>query len=398
MNDKFRRLMAALAIFAAASTPAARGAGLGEALTGGKVHLDMRYRFAYVTQDNPLKDATASTLGTRLGYMSGTYHHLQVYLEASNVSTVIADDFNSTRNAKTGYSVVADPTITVLNRAYLSYSGVPGTRLAYGRQRIVFDNARFIGNVGWRQTEQTYDAVTVTNESLPQTKFVYVHMTNANRVTGVNAPMHTDVAHVTYSGVKAVKLSAYAYLLDFVGSALPSSKTFGVRLNGSHRLTGDWAVLYSGEYARQSDYADNPAHFGVNYWRAEAGARIHGVTLKGGYEVLGSDGRHSLQTPLATLHAMNGWADQFLVTPAQGLVDRYASAAAGVRRFRLLLVYHNFKPDTGDGDLGSEWDLKVARPIGRMTTVMVIYAGYRAGGSGGKVDTDKVWLMGRLKF
>ena len=28
-----------------------------------------------------------------------------------------------------------------------------------GRQNIVLDNARFIGNVGWRLNEQTFDAL-----------------------------------------------------------------------------------------------------------------------------------------------------------------------------------------------------------------------------------------------
>ncbi len=53
-------------------------------------------------------------------------------------------------------------------------------------------------------------------------------------------------------------------------------------------------------------------------------------TLGVGYELLGSDdGVAAFQTPLATLHKFNGFADQFLVTPAGGLQDIYFYAKAG---------------------------------------------------------------------
>ena len=88
-------------------------------------------------------------------------------------------------------------------------------------------------------------------------------------------------------------------------------------------------LLYRAEYATQSDYADNPADYSTDYYALEGGIAAAGLTAKVGYEVLGSDnnGTASFKTPLATLHKFNGWADKFLVTPAAGLEDLYASLA-----------------------------------------------------------------------
>lgn len=64
---------------------------------------------------------------------------------------------------------MADPECTEANQAYLQMKLGTFTGIA-GRQRVILDNARFIGNVGWRQNEQTYDAVTFKSAALPKTQ------------------------------------------------------------------------------------------------------------------------------------------------------------------------------------------------------------------------------------
>jgi hypothetical protein len=49
--------------------------------------------------------------------------------------------------------VIADPQTSELNQLWVSYTGIPDTEIKGGRQRIIFDDSRFIGNVGWRQME-----------------------------------------------------------------------------------------------------------------------------------------------------------------------------------------------------------------------------------------------------
>jgi len=380
--------------------PFAAGAAtaLGDALTGGKAALDVRYRYEYVDQNNSLKNANASTVRSRLGYGSGDFHGVTAYLEFENITAVGAEDYNSGANGKTGYSVVPDPEGSEVNQAYLAWSGLPATQLKYGRQRIILDNQRFVGSVGWRQNEQTFDAFSIVNTSLPNMVATYAHLTNANRITGTNAEMRTDLLNVSYSGIAAGKLTAYAYLLDYLKSAGQSTQTLGLRFSGATALGEASKLLYTLEYAQQGDYGNNPASYTLHYSLAEVGGMVGGITGKVGYEVLEGDGTHSVQTPLATLHAFNGWADQFLVTPANGLQDVYLSVGGSVAGVKLLAAYHDFAADKGGDDYGKEWDLQVLKKINKIYTLIAKYAAYSAGAAAGKVDTNKLWLVGQLSF
>ena len=128
-----------------------------ESANVGRYWIDVRLRSESVEQDSILEDASALTSRTRVGYETKNYRGLQFLIEAENISAV-RDDYNSTTNGNMQYSVVADPEGTEFNRIYLSYTDIPETSVALGRQKIILDNARFLGNVGWRQNEQTFDS------------------------------------------------------------------------------------------------------------------------------------------------------------------------------------------------------------------------------------------------
>ncbi|MED5432978.1 MAG: hypothetical protein VX920_11630, partial [Pseudomonadota bacterium] len=102
------------------------------------------------------------------------------------------------------------------------------------------------------------------------------------------------------------------------------------------------------------------------------------------------------QTPLATKHAFNGWADLFLATPADGLEDTFVTVGGKLAGFKLAAIYHDFKSNEGSTDYGTEMDLLVARPIGKHYTVGLKYADYSADDFG--ADTSKYWAWGELKF
>ncbi|MGB1092569.1 MAG: hypothetical protein ACPGYX_10615, partial [Oceanobacter sp.] len=117
-------------------------------------------------------------------------------------------------------------------------------------------------------------------------------------------------------------------------------------------------------------------------------------------ETLGSDdGAYSFQTPLATKHAFNGWADMFLATPASGLQDTYVKAVTKVAGVKLLGMYHDYSSDEGGIDFGSEINLLAAYKIDKNFTVGAKMAKYSAGDDdSGKVDTDKLWVWASAKF
>lgn len=395
-----------LLLLAAGSAVAAPS--LTEAITGGKVSLDARYRLETVDQDNIRKEATASTVRLRLGYETGEFHGFSGFVEAEHLTALGGEAYNSTANGKAQYPVVADPEFTEMNQAYLAYTGLPSTKLKWGRQRLTLDNHRFIGNVGWRQNEQTFDAFTVVNQSLPSTTITAGYIYNVNRVFSEESrtqladfEMSSPILNVSYKGWSAGELTGYAYLLDFDELPGNSAKTYGLRFNGSKPF-GNVKALYTAEYATQSDYQDNPADFRNTYYLLEGGAAVNGLTFKLGRELLGSDrtdtgARRGFQTPLATLHAFNGWVDQFLTTPADGLKDTYASVGASVFGVNLLAVYHDFRTDAGSDRLGKEWDVMATKAIGKNYAIGAKYGTFDTK-SRNFVDTDKFWLWGEAKF
>lgn len=385
----------ALAAAAMALPTAGSAESLRDAIAGGKTSADLRYRYEYVDQDGIAQQAGASTLRTALGYLTKPWYDAGAFIEFENVSVVGEERYNSSVNGKTGYPVVADPASTEVNQAFLEYAGLAGTKMRVGRQRIIYDNARFVGNVGWRQNEQTYDGVAVVNTSLADTTLNYTYLANVNTITGAN--MESDALHLvnaSYAGLKAGTLTGYAYLFDF--DAATDSQTLGARFGGAAAVADGVKALYTVEYATQSDYADAPSSVDADYLLMEAGAGIKAVTIKVGYELLAGDGTYAFQTPLATKHAFNGWADKFLTTPANGLEDLYFSVESTVKGVKLAAIYHDFSADQGGSDYGSEIDLLAATKLAKDYSVGFKYAGYSADGFA--TDTDKLWLWAGTSF
>lgn len=389
--------------------PAFAGDSFSDALMGGKPSLDARYRYESVSQENALNAANASTLRLRFGYETGEFKGFGVMLEGEHLSVVGTDNYNSTTNRNVAYSIVADPEFTEVNQAYLGYSGIPDTKLKYGRQRIALDNQRFIGNVGWRQNEQTFDGFTVVNKSLPATTITAGYIYNANRVFSDqtkfpattfanigNAKMKSPILNVSYKGWGVGEIVGYGYLLDYVDFAASSIQTWGLRFKGDKAVAEGVKFLYAAEYAAQSDYKKNPVDYNVDYAFIEAGLAkgVHSVKL--GYELLEGNGAKSFQTPLATLHAFNGWADVFLATPATGLKDAYLGAGTTLYGVKLDAIYHDYRADKGNARYGAEWNLQATKPIAKKYLVGVKYASYNA--KTFSVDTDKFWLWGEAKF
>ena len=370
-------------------------------ISEGKAYIDARYRFEYVDQDGVANTAKASTLRTRLGFKSGLVHGFGMKVEVEDVSEIGSDAYNNTLNGKTDRPVVADPDGTEVNEAYLSYEGVENTTIHAGREAIKLDNVRFVGDVGWRQNNQTYDNAHIVNTSVPDLKLMYGFIWNVNRIFGDDSPVgdldtETHLVNVKYTGIPAAAITAYAYLLDIEDVPGLSSSTYGVRANGSSEMNESMKLLYDGEYAYQEDYADNPTSYSAQYWRAELGAEMNGLTIRGGYESLGSDdGVAAVSTPLATLHKWNGWADKFLATPANGLNDAYAGvkySMAGIsdslQKFSVEAIYHYFSSDEQSTKYGEEWDFNLLTKVCEHVNLGVKYARYDAANFA--TDTEKI--------
>lgn len=364
--------------------------------------IEGRLRYETVDQDNALKNADALTMRLRAG-AEFRMHSLSLLIEGEGTLAMV-DDYNDTNGNGVGYSVVADPDNVELNRLQLMYK--EGTSaVTIGRQRIILDNARFVGNVGWRQNEQTFDAIRgqakVGPVSLDLTYSIAQHT-----IFGVDAgPRQNFQGDYFFAGagvdVGPVKVKAFAYLLDFDDALTNSTQTYGVRATAGFPVGSNLKLDLAASYARQKDYKSSPLDYSADYIEAEAGVTFSGFGLKAGYELLGSDNGASFRTPMATLHAFNGWADVFLTTPPAGLEDIYFGASYNFKGLQLLpgmnaqVVYHEFDSDVGGISYGSEWDASLGFKVGPVA-ILAKYANYDS--SGFSVDTEKFWLQAEFKY
>lgn len=379
---------------------------LAAAFSDGKAYLNVRTRYENVDQAGFTKNATSLTTRTWLGYKTGIYKGFSAVMEMEDTRNLADENYNNTLNGKTQYPVIADPSQTEVNQAYLSYSGIKGTKVSVGRQSINLGTQRFIGTVGWRQVDQNLDAVTAVNKSLADTKIFYAYVWNVNRIFSDRSPAGdhksaTNLLNVEYTGLKFGKLTTYAYLLNNKDLAAFSTNTFGIRFAGKTKIADKASIVYELEYANQTDANNNPGDYSVNYYLATGGVSYGGATLKASFESQGSDnGLASFKTPLATLHKFNGWADKFLSTPVGGLNDFYVTGVykfdGALKGLKAVAVYHKFTSQFGNTDYGTEFDALLAYKIDKNYSVAVKYADYNA--DTWSVDTRKFWLTLGVKY
>ena len=370
--------------------------------------IDTRLRYEHVDQQGFGDNADALTARLRAGaeLSSGDW----ALLAEGEATLALHERYDSGLNGKMRYPIVADPENIELNRFQLQYRGLAGTLITAGRQRINLDDQRFVGSSGWRDNEQTFDAARAETTILKNLKADVTYAWSVRTIWGVDGKdarqqaiggdnLFANLVYATPYG----KLTGFAYLVDQDEDAVQgfrlSSQTYGVRFAGSHPLSAKAKLNYTASYARQSDFHRNPNDYAADYYALEAGLDVAALKLGLGYEVLGADdGRPltSVQTPLATLHKFQGWADKFLITPPNGLRDLYASggygwkSVAGLEALNAAVVYHRFDSDRLDIAYGSEWDAMVSAKRGRWTATAKL-ADYRA--KGFATDTRKIWLM-----
>ena len=365
---------------------------------------DARLRYEHVDDAAFRMHADAATLRLRAGLRAAFGNGWHGLLDAEAIAAT--GHYNSTANGRGDRPQVVDPRGIELNQAWLGWKGDRGG-VTLGRQRLLFDNQRWVGNSGWRQNEQTFDALALDLAPHKGVSLRYAFLDRVHRVNGDGArdPLARERAlstHLLNAAWKHGKqqLAGYAYLHRDGDVATASTSTIGMRWTGSHPLSSG-SLAWTLEAARQRDHANNPLRFSHAYWLAEPAITWRGVTARAGWEHLGGDGRHSLQAPLATLHAFNGWADKFLVTPAAGLDDRYLGLGGNLGRERAgtrtawQLAWHDYRADRGGLRYGSEWNASLTVPLAKGLGATVKLADYRA--SAFARDTRKLWLQVEYK-
>ena len=393
-----RTVIAAIATGCLAATggPAIAGAGRLQP------EWNLRLRHEQVHDDAFDAHASATTARLRAGVRAALAPSLTGHVDVELVGA-LDDGYNSGANGRSDLPAVADPQGVELNQAWLQWQG-GGWRASGGRQRIAFDNHRWIGNVGWRQNEQTFDALSAAWTVAAGVDLQYAWLDRVHRVAGDDArdPLARERrldSHLLHAGWTQgrSKASAYAYLHEDEDVATASTATIGARYAWAPAPAQPGPGV-SLELARQSDHARNPRGFSHRYWLVEPILATRGATWRLGWEHLGGDGSTAVQAPLATPHAFNGWADRFLVTPASGLDDRYLAVNLPVgvagRALEIAAAWHDYRADaaaTGADDLGHELDVSVGMALRPGLRLLAKAADFRAGDSGR--DARKLWVQ-----
>lgn len=430
-----------------------------DAITQGKPMTSFRLRYEHLDQEGyqstaanarKLETGEAFTLRSLIGWQTAAFNNFSFAAQLTDVHE-FNHDFNDRRDnvpepGKSAYPNIVDPAYTDINQLYVDCSGIQDTKLRLGRQQLNLDNVRFIGDIGFRQNMQVFDGISVLNKSIRDVEIFAAHFSKVRQITTKLRDGNIDIINAKYKISPTESLIAYGYLVDMenlgqnggnptaiataaqggnglgdsqdlvkTASTDASSKTFGVRLDGAHKLNDDWKVLYTAEYAKQNDYRGGNPLIDAHYFKLGGGAAYGAWSVRLDHEKLSSnDGKYAFQTPLGTNHLFQGWADVFLTTPRQGMEDTFITIASSLAKAKLNAEFHVFKSDEKYQSLngkfgdkyGTELDLSIAYPFSKELLGKVEYARFNESDVYGttlqnaarKGDKEIVWITGMYTF
>lgn len=370
---------------------------------------DVRLRYQSLERDGFAQDAQALTVRFRGTLEADIFDKTSALIEVEG-SQALIEDFNDGTGARPLFPFIPDPDVISLNRLQIISEIIPKTRITAGRQKLALDDWRFIGAFPFRQNDQTIDAFRFETTAIGPGILDVGYFNKVHRPLGpdnIRGVFEGDSFFANYNLATAIgRVSAFHYAVELeTGPTGPlrsveSSQTTGIRVIG--RRDGDpLSVVWEASYAKQSDYADNPNDFSTDYALAELSLKPAYFTIKLRAEKLGSDSGVGLQTPLASLHRFQGFADQFLQTPPDGVRDYSIFAQYDFGSFgplsdvKSFIRHHWFEADTDGRDYGRELNLSLKGKINKVGLALE-YANYKA--ETFSSDNQSLFLTAELSF
>ena len=261
--------------------------------------------------------------------------------------------------------------------------------------------------MGFRQNEQTFDAVRFGFAGFQNVSLDYVYIDKVHRIFGDESPVgeFESDSHLVRAGVTTAlgDFVATGLFLDFDESAAASGQTLVLGWSDSWKLEAGRFGL-NARFGQQSEYHGRGPAQDLGYQSYGASFARNDLTLIGGVEILEGAGGRGFATPLATLHAFQGWADVFLNTPAAGvrdsslgLKDAGVGLIDGAKPASWAVFYHDFDSDNGDLSYGSEFDAVFRVPINGWLTFEAKGAVF-SGSDNGPADRTKFWVALETRF
>ncbi|ESQ89128.1 hypothetical protein ABAC460_13745 [Asticcacaulis sp. AC460] len=374
-------------------------------------------RVETVEQKGFAEDANAVTWRNRVGFQTGPVKKLTFIVELEN-TTAIVDDYNSTLNGHTTYPTVSDPEVTELNRAQVAWAPTASTTVTLGRQRIVLDDGRFVGNSGWRQDEQTFDALRL-DTGKGKFKVTAAYVSRVNRVIGDEKNWNSSsyLLNASYEFGPSLKVVGFAHSLSFTTDAdtptvadrnnarASSVSIAGVRATGSRKVN-NITLGYAAQYASESDGHDNPQNFRLEEKMVEVSAGYKWVTGKVNFESLGGSGTVGFVSPIGTAHIFQGWADAFSSTGGHktfvnGINDlSYTATVNFPHKLKpsLSLVWHDYSTTRLDQKIGTEWGAVATVALTPKFSLMLKHADFERKNPAAPASRAKTWIAISYKY
>jgi len=368
----------------------------------------VRVRFEHSEQGNlgVAKDKTANwvTQQSRFGITGKPKDNVEVYLQVQDARTWGGEDHSFPPPSVSDTGTDASANALDLHQSYVKVKDLGGGScvLKAGRQEIVFDDARLVGNIGWIQNAQAFDALRLTTGSKEFSLDLVASQTAAKDTHPVLNPYlasHTNDSFF-YAAHGNMKLgngvvNPFVYVVD-----KPTRLKPGTDANGNPNTVSLLSLQTMGVFvkqkvagvdlklhaANQTGKITETKNQNASMMALALGTKLAGLGLSLGYDqysgdkVKGGKESNTFNALYATNHAYFGFVDKFLFTPTTGVTDTqaklvFASKSAG----KLIAHAHSFT--TAPGSYAS------SKPIG--SEVDVTYK-LKAGGLG--------WQLGYSSF
>ena len=355
-NPAGTALAVALTACAASANAQDTASSLRDAIAGGEVNLEFRYRMETVNQAGFDEDALASALKSRISFRPLDIGILGFFFELDNVSYLGEDEFNSTRNGKTNFPIVADPDRNPRQSGLFRFQERRRIHQAGdGSGSISMNNASSaawrgdITNKPWTLSPWStiHWAILISNTAMSMACHGFSGRIMASPLTITTAirTCSTQVSTWAWGGVSS------SIITPSIWRTAPRFPTRPAASASARPWTAETSIFpVNLEYARQGDHGDNPIAYDANFLLLEGGVDTGELRLMLGHQQFGGDPsepQKMFRTPLATLHRYQGWTDRFLTIPGRGVENTYLTLTTR----GLTLSWHDFSSGGGHGAL-----------------------------------------------
>ena len=363
------------------------------------------------------REALAATLKLRGTFKHNLTDSLAATLQIDHVESSLEHRHSDGVTLRSD-PVIADPEGTEINQAHVRLDS-GNTRITLGRQIITLGDHRFIGDVAFRQNDQTFDALQVNHKTLGGIELSYAYANKVHRIFGDRAGRRLSRSDLRFTALGGVRpagqlgehdidahfVSAKTDVFDYITATTFAHSVHNRDASGlSHRTVGasaefryktgrtKWQGSLTAAHQERQDVIGRPR---VRFYRWELGAEVRPWLLSVRRARFGTSNGQAFQTPFATLHKFQGWTDQFLITPGEGLIDTSVRFMWRKRPFVVDFRFHDFDTVRRNRPIGSEWNADLIYAPNREHELKLRYAHFRSSGASSirAGEVRKVFLM-----